>query len=173
MNTQRFARFFVIAVLIVLIIAPFASVQAKGGPYIETIPLDEVTVIPAGELCPFDVTSNITGVLRVKYWADKDGNLQRELDKYNEKWTYTANGVTLKANNGGPSHITFLSDTEMILRYAGAYTLVTLQGPIFGSAGQGWERYEVVDGEWVKVDEGFKGGVYAWDPEAFCAAFVQ
>ncbi len=172
MKTLKVARI-IIAVLVLLAVTPFASVQAKGAPYFETVALDDVTVIPAGSLCTFDVTSTITGTLRIKYWADKNGNLRRELDKYNEKWTYTANGVTLKANNGGPSHITYLSDTEMILRYAGAYTLVTDHGPIFGSAGQGWERYEVIDGEWVKVDEGFSAGNFAWNPEAFCAAFGQ
>lgn len=170
MKTLRFIRLTIIAALLVLTFVPFASVHA-GGPYIEEIPLDEVQVIAAGALCPFEVTAHTQGTLRIHYWFDKQGNLARELDSYRVRWTYSANGVTLKANNGGPSHITFLSPTEMVLRYNGAYTLVARRGVLFGSAGQGYERYRLIAGDWVKVDEGFKAGNFAWDPQRFCAAF--
>ncbi len=171
MKTPHFTRLAIIVVFVLLAIAPIVPVHAGDGVSTETIPFNEDVVIRRGQLCPFTVESHYEGVLSIKVWVDENGNTMRELDNYRQQWTYSANGITLKANNGGPSHITFLSDTEMMLRYTGAYTLVTSHGPLLGSAGQGWERYELTKKGWVKVDEGFKAGNFAWDPEAFCAAF--
>ena len=155
---------------------PLIQGQA-GGPYTEKTPIDEVYTIEAGELCAFDVTARIQGVMVMKLWFDEFGNPVRGLDNYRQRWTYSANGITLKANTGGPSHITFISPTEVELRYAGAYTLVTAggKGVVFGSAGQGYEYYglDPKTGEWVMTDSTFKSGINPfWDPTEFCAALT-
>jgi hypothetical protein len=168
---------------------PLIQVQANG-PYTVKTPIDTVYPILAGELCAFDVTARIQGVMVMKVWFDAYGNPVRSLDNYRQRWTYSANGITLKANTGGPSHITYISPTEVELRYAGAYTLVTARGKgvVFGSAGQGYETYEyqlvnVIKDEngkvieeiydWVMVDSTFKSGINLfWDPTEFCAALT-
>jgi hypothetical protein len=115
--------------------------------------------------------------MTTKVWFDKEWNPRRALDHYRVRWTYSANGITLKANTGGPSHVTFLSPTEVELRYTGAYTLVTAKGKgvVFGSAGQGYEYYTYDPDleDWVMTDSTFKSGINAfWDPTAFCAALT-
>jgi hypothetical protein len=110
-----------------------------------------------------------------KLWFNAYRNPVRGLDNYRVRWTYSANGITLKANTGGPSHVTFISPTEVVLRYTGAYSLVTARGKgvVFGSAGQGYEYYslDLATGKWIMYDATFKSGINAfWDPEKFCAA---
>jgi hypothetical protein len=174
--------------VILLVCLPVMPVQAQG-PYTEKTVIDDVTLIPAGELCSFPVTAHVQGVMTSKIWFDTNWNPVRGLDNYRVKWTYSANGITLRANTGGPSHITFVSPTEVILRYAGAYTLVTARGKgvVFGSAGQGYEVYEyqvvgtIIDEnkneidiyDWVMVDSTFKSGINAfWNVDEFCDALT-
>jgi hypothetical protein len=181
-------RNILIAAIILVMCLPILQVQA-GGPYTQQTKIDDITLIPAGELCSFEVTAHVQGVMVTKLWFDSNYNPVRGLDNYRVRWTYSANGITLKANTGGPSHVTFISPTEVVLRYTGAYSLVTARGKgiVFGSAGQGYEFYEyqvvetIMDKagneievyDWVMVDSSFKSGINAfWDPAKFCDALT-
>ncbi|HSV85816.1 MAG TPA: hypothetical protein VLH85_04520 [Levilinea sp.] len=162
---------------ILLVCLPLLTAQAAGRPYMEKTQIDETYPIPAGMLCAFDVVAHVEGVMTTKVWVDEEWKPSRALDHYRVRWTYSANGITLKANTGGPSHVTFLSPTEVELRYTGAYTLVAAKGRgvVFGSAGQGYEYYTLDEatGDWVMTDSTFKSGINAfWDPTAFCAALT-
>jgi hypothetical protein len=176
-----------VALAILLVGLPVLRAQAAGKPFSEKTVINETHILKAGELCPFEVTARVQGVMTTRVWLDKAWNPQRALDHYRVTWTYAANGITLKANTGGPSHVTFVSPTEVELRYTGAYTLVAVKGKgvVFGSAGQGYEYYTYVeepdgddpDGEsypkWVMVDSSFKSGINRfWDPTAFCTALT-
>jgi hypothetical protein len=165
-----------IAAIILVLCLPVLQVQA-GGPYTQQTKIDDITLIPAGELCSFEVTAHVQGVMVTKLWFNAYRNPVRGLDNYRVRWTYSANGITLKANTGGPSHVTFISPTEVVLRYTGAYSLVTARGKgvVFGSAGQGYEYYslDLATGKWIMYDATFKSGINAfWDPEKFCAALT-
>jgi hypothetical protein len=176
-NIVKTMKVLLIALAILLVGLPVLSVQAAGKPYSEKTTIDDTHFIPAGYLCPFDVTARVQGVMTTRVWFDRAWNPTRALDHYRVNWTYSANGITLKANTGGPSHITFISPTEVVLRYTGAYTLVTARGKgvVFGSAGQGYEHYmyDASINDWVMVDSTFKSGINLfWDPTAFCAALT-
>jgi hypothetical protein len=174
-ETMKRLKIALLALAILLVVIPLAPAQAAGRPYREKTHIDETHLIPAGTLCAFDVVAKIDGVMTTKVWFDQSGMPSRSLDHYRVRWSYTANGITLKANTGGPSHVTFISPTEVELRYTGAYTLVTARGRgvVFGSAGQGFEYYTLdpATGQWVLVDATFKSGINLfWDPTEFCAA---
>jgi hypothetical protein len=165
-----------IAAAVLLACMPVLPVQA-GGPYTQKVEINDVTLIEAGYLCDFAVEARVQGVMVTRLWFDAYMNPVRGLDHYRVRWTYSANGITLKANTGGPSHITFISPTEVVLRYTGAYTLVPSKGKgvVFGSAGQGYEYYslDMATGEWFMTDSTFKSGINAfWDPQQFCAALT-
>jgi hypothetical protein len=161
----------------VFLITSFPLIQGQaGGPYTEETIINDEYTIRAKQLCPFKVTARIEGVMVMKVWFDENGSPVRGIDNYRQTWTYSANGITLKANTGGPSHITFISPTEVELRYAGSYTLVTAagKGVVFGSAGQGYEYYsQTKSGKWVMTDSTFVSGINTfWDPTQFCAALT-
>jgi hypothetical protein len=156
---------------------PLIQVQA-GGPYTEKIIFDEVHEV---NLCEFPVSAHLEGVMVMKTWFDMYGKPVRSLVNYRQRWTYSANGITLKANTGGPSHVTFLSPTRAELRYTGAYTLVTARGKgvVYGSAGQGYELYELdpINDPYMEnptlLESTFVSGIDAfWDPTEFCAALT-
>lgn len=129
-------RLITFAVTFTLLAAVAVSPVAAAKPIIETIVIDDHFV--ESGLCQFDVTVDGSGHIRVAVFADKDGNVVKQVSNFAIRVSYSANGQTVSVVDTGVDLVRFSADGSFTIAVTGNIQLATDAGTgvISGSAGR-------------------------------------
>ena len=111
------------ALLGALVLA-LAGPAAADKPLIEHVRFDnETEVIPAGELCAFDVVATSSGRLRVATFFNEDGSERRVMENPSFVTTYTnpLTGRSVTSPDRGLDKITFNEDGTITIHGTGIH----------------------------------------------------
>jgi hypothetical protein len=130
---------------------PVASAGATP-PTVEVAPFHEVEVVPAGEVCAFEVVIHHDGTFVTTTYYDRDGTPIRQLIRFGEHFTetYSANGRSLTTISISPAHVDLSTETTtatgnqrhvtvpgvgVVYATAGRYVIVTGTGELLAFSG--------------------------------------
>jgi hypothetical protein len=144
----RAARHFAVAAVCAAAALPAAAADA-AAPSVDVEPFDAVEVVPAGEVCAFDVTIHHEGTFVTTTYYDRSGTPIRQLIRFGEHFTetYTANGRSLSTISISPAHVDL---TTGVITATGNQRHVTVPGVgvVYATAG----RYVLVMGTGEVLD---------------------
>jgi hypothetical protein len=144
-----------VLLIISFLLLPQASVtpvQARPPDFFE-VTID--TTLPLkNHPCGFPISDNTYMVQHVQQFFDKDGNrirLHVIYGQMNESWS--ANGKSLELQNSGPLHWEFVSETEVIESFRGAF-IITVPGfgRVYGRAGNVTWKWDTTGDIWTLVE---------------------
>jgi hypothetical protein len=117
-------RKLLVPALLGALVLALAGPAAADKPLIEHIRFDnETEVIPAGELCEFDVVATSSGRLRVATFFNEDGSQRRVMENPSFVTTYTnpLTGRSVTSPDRGLDKITFNEDGTITIHGTGIH----------------------------------------------------
>lgn len=155
-----------LAGLAVLAVMPAAQALADA-PTMITTHTEFTRVVPGiSQLCGFTVVRHRDLTIRTAIFTDRNGNVVKELDNYQDNGYFSANGITVNYSEAGPNHIVYYPDGSVL--YSGSGLFYNFRGAGFRFAGR---TATLVDANGDVVYDDFSG-IDQGSQEDLCAALT-
>lgn len=160
-----------IFIVVVFAVALALPAQADGPDYRDTLTWVDHEV--HYDLCSFPVVRHAEYMVKVKGWADENGDIFKHFESYGnsrEVFYRDEEENSLRSLVQGPVKYEMVAIDEMMATWNGPFSLVVVpgHGPAFGFTGQLTITYNFTTQETVLVKNTFPLIYDAEDMQAFC-----